>query len=242
MSGLLLALPLLASAVGGVLFGWLADRFGRTRALMASILVYSVATAACGLVGIRLATGGGAPARGPGDGRRVGHRRGAGGRDLASGAPGQGARPDAKRLGRGLRGGRRAQCRGSADVWLARGVSGGPAAGARHAVDSPFGSGVAAVAGRSSHGRALRAGRRAHRARRPAHVDGRGDERRDDVRVVGPVLVDPVVSGPADRSGRSRAVVAALVDVDRADAGRHVARLRQLRLHRRPRRDANART
>ena len=50
MSGLLLALPLLASAVGGVLFGWVADRFGRTRALMASILVYSVATAACGLV------------------------------------------------------------------------------------------------------------------------------------------------------------------------------------------------
>jgi MFS family permease len=33
-----------------VLFGWLADRLGRTRALMASILVYSVATAACGLV------------------------------------------------------------------------------------------------------------------------------------------------------------------------------------------------
>jgi MFS family permease len=50
LSGLLLALPLLASAVGGVVFGWLADRFGRTRALMASILVYSVATAACGLV------------------------------------------------------------------------------------------------------------------------------------------------------------------------------------------------
>ena len=50
MSGLLLALPLLASAVGGVLFGWVADRLGRTRALMASILVYSIATAACGLV------------------------------------------------------------------------------------------------------------------------------------------------------------------------------------------------
>jgi MFS family permease len=48
-SGLLIALPLGASAVGGVLFGWLADRIGRTRALMASILVYSVATAACGL-------------------------------------------------------------------------------------------------------------------------------------------------------------------------------------------------
>ena len=50
LSGLLLALPLLASAVGGVAFGWIADRVGRTRALMASILVYSVATAACGLV------------------------------------------------------------------------------------------------------------------------------------------------------------------------------------------------
>lgn len=49
-SGFLLALPLAASAVGGVLFGWLADRVGRTRALMASILVYSAATAACGLV------------------------------------------------------------------------------------------------------------------------------------------------------------------------------------------------
>ena len=32
-----------------VLFGVIADRIGRTRALMASILVYSVATAACGL-------------------------------------------------------------------------------------------------------------------------------------------------------------------------------------------------
>lgn len=47
-SGLLLALPLAASAVGGGLFGWLADRVGRTRALMASILVYSAATALCG--------------------------------------------------------------------------------------------------------------------------------------------------------------------------------------------------
>jgi MFS family permease len=47
-SGLLLAAPLAASAVGGAAFGWLADRVGRTRALTASILVYSLATAACG--------------------------------------------------------------------------------------------------------------------------------------------------------------------------------------------------
>jgi MFS family permease len=47
--GVLAAITLLASAAGGFLFGVLADRMGRTRALMASILLYSVFTAACGL-------------------------------------------------------------------------------------------------------------------------------------------------------------------------------------------------
>jgi MFS family permease len=47
--GLLASLTLLASAAGGTLFGVLADRVGRARALRASILVYSVFTAACGL-------------------------------------------------------------------------------------------------------------------------------------------------------------------------------------------------
>jgi len=46
--GLLNSLTLAASAIGGLLFGVLADRFGRTRALMASILVYSISSAACG--------------------------------------------------------------------------------------------------------------------------------------------------------------------------------------------------
>src|SRR5947209_309295 len=41
-------LMLVASAIGGFIFGILADRIGRTRALMASILVYSFASAACG--------------------------------------------------------------------------------------------------------------------------------------------------------------------------------------------------
>src|ERR1700758_4582960 len=40
--GLLNSLTLGASALGGFLFGFLADRIGRTRALMGSILVYSV--------------------------------------------------------------------------------------------------------------------------------------------------------------------------------------------------------
>ena len=47
-AGFLNSLTLLASAIGGLLFGWVADRIGRTRALMASIGLYSVASAACG--------------------------------------------------------------------------------------------------------------------------------------------------------------------------------------------------
>jgi MFS family permease len=48
-AGFLNSLTLAASAVGGIAFGVVADRVGRTRALMASILVYSVASFACGL-------------------------------------------------------------------------------------------------------------------------------------------------------------------------------------------------
>jgi putative sialic acid transporter len=47
-AGLLGSATLAASAVGGILFGVAADRFGRTRALIASVLIYSVFTAACG--------------------------------------------------------------------------------------------------------------------------------------------------------------------------------------------------
>jgi MFS family permease len=47
--GLLGSSTLIAAAAGGVLFGWIADRYGRTRALMLSVALYSVFTAACGL-------------------------------------------------------------------------------------------------------------------------------------------------------------------------------------------------
>lgn len=46
--GLLGSLTLIASAFGGVIFGFVADRIGRTRSLSTSIVIYSVATAACG--------------------------------------------------------------------------------------------------------------------------------------------------------------------------------------------------
>ena len=49
VAGALGSLTLIASAAGGVIFGLVADRFGRTRALIASVLIYSVFTAACGL-------------------------------------------------------------------------------------------------------------------------------------------------------------------------------------------------
>lgn len=46
--GLMASLTLAASAVGGLVFGIVADKLGRTRALTLSILLYSVFTFACG--------------------------------------------------------------------------------------------------------------------------------------------------------------------------------------------------
>jgi len=48
-AGILGSVTLLAAAFGGIAFGFISDRFGRTRALMGSVLIYSVATALCGL-------------------------------------------------------------------------------------------------------------------------------------------------------------------------------------------------
>src|SRR5688572_1758977 len=47
-AGILASLTLVAAAFGGIGFGVIADRFGRTRALILSVLTYSVFTAACG--------------------------------------------------------------------------------------------------------------------------------------------------------------------------------------------------
>jgi MFS family permease len=48
MSGAMVSATLIAAAAGGLGFGWFADRFGRVRALIWSVLVYSVGTALCG--------------------------------------------------------------------------------------------------------------------------------------------------------------------------------------------------
>ena len=47
-AGAIGSVTLLAAAAGGLFFGVVADRYGRTRALMASVIIYSVFTAACG--------------------------------------------------------------------------------------------------------------------------------------------------------------------------------------------------
>jgi MFS family permease len=48
-TGLLSAVLLIGWAVGGALFGRLADRYGRKRALLATVLVYALGTACCAL-------------------------------------------------------------------------------------------------------------------------------------------------------------------------------------------------
>lgn len=55
MSGAMMSMTLISAAAGGIAFGWFADRAGRVRALSASILIYSVATFACGLTHTALA-------------------------------------------------------------------------------------------------------------------------------------------------------------------------------------------
>ena len=49
-AGILNSITLIAGAAGGIAFGVIADRIGRKRALMASVLMYSIFTALCGTV------------------------------------------------------------------------------------------------------------------------------------------------------------------------------------------------
>src|SRR5204862_2483437 len=49
MGGVLGSLTLLASAAGGLLFGMIADRYGRRTGIVSSVLTYSLFTAGCGL-------------------------------------------------------------------------------------------------------------------------------------------------------------------------------------------------
>ncbi|MGC7518112.1 MFS transporter, partial [Pandoraea pneumonica] len=50
VAGIIASLTLLATAFGGLFFGFLADRIGRTKSMILSILCYSIGTALCGFV------------------------------------------------------------------------------------------------------------------------------------------------------------------------------------------------
>lgn len=47
--GVITACFLIGAATGGVLFGWLGDRFGRVRAMVLSVLTYALVSALCGI-------------------------------------------------------------------------------------------------------------------------------------------------------------------------------------------------
>jgi MFS family permease len=49
MAGFMVSVTLFASSFGGILFGWVADRIGRKRALMLTVLVFSICSGLSGL-------------------------------------------------------------------------------------------------------------------------------------------------------------------------------------------------
>ncbi len=199
MSGLLLALPLAASAFGGALFGWIADRRGRVTALRLSILVYSVRNGRLRVLAVGAAARRRAPGPRPRHRRRVGDWRRARRGDMAGRAPRQGARHHAERLGDRATASRRPSTRS-----CCRGSAGAPSfssACCRRSSCSGFAvtwrsprSGVRAGASRTTPRRIFAT---SSSAPGPGDVDGHGDARGDDVRVVGAVFVDPVVSDAA---------------------------------------------
>jgi hypothetical protein len=93
------SLTLGSSAVGGLIFGVIADKLGRTRALSLSILIYSIFTFACGLAQNLWQLAIFRVLLGHRHGRRVGERRNARQRDVAGEASRQGARHHAELLG-----------------------------------------------------------------------------------------------------------------------------------------------
>ena len=222
------------------IFGVIADRFGRTRALMASVLIYSVFTAACGLAhNVVAARGLPRPAR-PRHGRRVGERRGARVGDVAGGASRQGARASCRARGRS------ATARAAlvvddraAAVGLARGVLRRHPAGVLHAVGPAERRGAGALA-RAPGAARTRATARAVRRHLLAPaccgvtVAADAHERLHDVRLVG---VQSVAARATCRCRPPRAASGSRHDDDdvvhHRHAGRDVVRLRHVRVRQR---------
>ena len=224
---------LISAAVGGMGFGWFADRFGRVRALTCSMLGLLRCHGAVRLDAHRLAADGlPRPARSR-HGRRVGIRRGAGRRDLARAPSRQGARPGAKFLGHRLRAGRCRGCARDAPLRMARGLLRRRRSGACHAL----------VAARPARAGSLAAGASAQGSRSASSFAARSAAAVLVCATMNAATlfawwglftwVPRFLSMPAAEGGRGLSIV--------ATSGwtivmqmRHVSRLRQLRLHRRP--------
>ncbi len=170
-AGLLATVALLSSAAGGLLFGRLADRFGRARVLSLTVLVYSCASlgsATAGsvaqLVAWRTLLGLG-----------LGGEWSAGAVLVAESVPaahrGKAIGVDAVGLGDRLPGGGRRRGAGAARARLALALRAGRAAGAAGPLDPPPGRGAAGGArggaARRGSARSISCGRRCSRARSP---------------------------------------------------------------------------
>ena len=142
VAGLLGSLTLVASGIGGIVFGLIADRYGRRPALIGSSahlldLHGRMRPGAIDLAARRVPL----PAR-SGYGWRVDQRRRHGLGDLARPTSWKSCRPHAERLGRRVRGRRARCCLRAPAIWLARGVPDRHFAGLADAVDSSWCRGV----------------------------------------------------------------------------------------------------
>ena len=216
VAGGLQSLTLLASAAGGIVFGVLADRWGRTRALMLSVLIYSVFTAACGFAqtALQLAV------------FRIFLGIGMGG-EWASGAAlvsetwpdarsRQGAGADAELVGDRLRAGRARELSrpGRARLRLARGVLRRRPAGALHVLGAAERRGTGDVARpHAPRSRRVSVGRRIGGPMLARHGRAGADERLHDVRVVGLQHLGAVLPAVAGGIGLSSAAMSGFIIV-----------------------------
>ena len=232
ISGAMMSATLVSAAVGGLGFGWFADRFGRVRALTGSILIYSVATALCGLThsaGQLMLC-------------RVILGLGMGG-EWASGAALVAETWPAQHRGKAL-----ALVQSSWAIGFALGAAVVALIMPRFGWRAVFFAGIAPapphplVSAQRPRAGILETG--AHSARplrpavsrrpRPRHARLRHHERRHPLRLVGFVHLGATLPLHAHRAGWPRPQHCRHLALDHRHAGRNLPRLRPFRLHRRP--------
>src|ERR1019366_6968613 len=226
MSGAMMSATLISAAVGGLGFGWFADRLGRVRALSLSILGYSVATAMCGfthtawqLMACRILLGLG-----------MGGEWASGAALVAETWPSrQRAGAGTELLGAGLRAGCGGGGRSDAPLWMAGSfLCGGPAG-----TGDAMGAARIARAGGldGAKGGANANGPAVSRCAGPQCAHLRHHECRCSFCLVGTVHLGAALLVHVCRRGRTGLEHRADFRMDHRDAGRHVSGLCLLRIH-----------